>query len=110
MTSVKTLCPDCGEVVLDPQEIELVIYPNGGNDDFYTFICPAGGHRAYKPADVRIVRLLKTAGIEPTERCVHPERSNPDLPALTLKDERRFSRLVQDDDRLAEAVDKLPKE
>lgn len=110
MTTIKTSCPECGEVVLSPEEIELVVFPDGEDDDFYTFVCPIEGHRMYKPADVRVVRLLETGGIKPVERRIHPERPDPDLPALTPEDEREFSWLVQDDGRLAEAVEELIKE
>lgn len=108
MTTFRTACPHCGEISLLPEAIELYTFPEA--TDRYFFDCPECGDRIEKPADVRIVRLLKTGGVEPIDQCEHPERFDPESPPLTPEDFLNFFDLLEDDASLAEAVDKLPKE
>lgn len=109
MTTIRTSCPECGEVELFPEQIELVVFPDGEDSDFYTFVCPIEGHRKYKFADVRVVSLLKKGGIKPVERRAHPEQFDPNSPPLNSEDRREFSELLQNDLRLNEVVSRLEK-
>jgi uncharacterized protein YlaI len=98
MTTIKATCPLCGEVSLGPQDIELRIHPAGDERDFYAFTCPECDDRVRKPADSRIVRLLRTGGVEPIVPRPHPEPGPGDLAPLTHDDLLDFHQLLQRDD------------
>lgn len=98
MTTIKATCPLCGEVSLTPPDLELRVFPDGSDDDFYAFTCPDCGDRIRKPADTRIVRLLRTGGVEPFEPRPHPEAPRTDMPAITRDELLDFHELLQEDD------------
>lgn len=105
MTRIRANCPDCGDVDLQPADIELCIVPSGagevGAGSNYRFSCPDCRETVTKPADERIARLLATGGVEisfgqpqtttltmPVEDGAddgHPESAAPG-PALTYDD------------------------
>ncbi len=63
MTTIKTTCPDCGDVMLGIEELTLLLTPHeaGGT---YTFHCPlCSVHRA-RVAGPRVVMVLLAAGVE----------------------------------------------
>lgn len=68
MTRIRATCPDCGEVDLQPTDIELHIVRGDdgevGNGSSYCFSCPTCTVTVTKPADDRIARLLATGGVE----------------------------------------------
>ncbi|MBW3658943.1 MAG: hypothetical protein KY457_09915 [Actinobacteria bacterium] len=68
MTRIRATCPDCGEIDLQPADIELHIVraDDGevGDGSNYRFSCPACTVLVTKPADERIARLLATGGVE----------------------------------------------
>ncbi|MBW3620898.1 MAG: hypothetical protein KY461_11680 [Actinobacteria bacterium] len=68
MTRIRATCPDCGEVDLQPTDIELRIVRGDdgevGNGSSYRFACPTCTTLVTKPADERIARLLATGGVE----------------------------------------------
>lgn len=64
MTTIKATCPNCGEVTLTPDEVELWIDRSAREDSFYAFTCPTCLCVVRKPADDRVIRLLTTGGVE----------------------------------------------
>jgi predicted RNA-binding Zn-ribbon protein involved in translation (DUF1610 family) len=64
MTTIKATCPTCGEVSLTSEEVELWVDPTSQQDAFYAFTCPDCLCVVRKPADDRVVRLLRTGGVE----------------------------------------------
>jgi predicted RNA-binding Zn-ribbon protein involved in translation (DUF1610 family) len=100
MVTFTASCPLCGKVSLTPQQIELRVFPDGSADDFYAFTCPHCDERIRKPADHRVVRFLRTGGVEPIEAHGHPETPPPGLPPLTRDDLVDFRELLGRTDRL----------
>lgn len=82
MVAIKTTCPTCGDVSLTSNDIELRVFPDSAQEDFYAFDCPDCSRRVRKHADDRVIRLLRTGGVEPVEAALHPERSAPNLPSI----------------------------
>lgn len=116
MTRIRATCPSCGEVELRPDEIELQVVGTGPEDvregSTYRFDCPACCDEIFKPADIRIARLLTSGGVPVTctgdpvteaivarelARIVHPEGIVVG-PALTTDDLLDFHELLQTDD------------
>lgn len=64
MVIIKTTCPNCGEVDLTADKVQLRI-AIGGVGSSYAFDCPACSDRIRKPADSRVVQLLIQGGIAP---------------------------------------------
>lgn len=63
MTTIKTTCPDCGDVMLGIDGLRLLLTPDetGGT---YTFDCPlCHVHRA-RDAGARVVMVLLAAGVD----------------------------------------------
>lgn len=107
MTTIKATCPTCGEVSLTSEDVELRVFPDGAHEDFYAFDCPDCAQRVRKPADARVVRLLRTGGVEPTEAADHPEQPPQDLPPITRDELLDIHELLQRDDWLDAAVGAL---
>lgn len=104
MTTIKATCPTCGEVSLTSDEVELRVFPDGAQEDFYAFDCPDCAQRVRKPADARVVRLLRTGGVEPSETASHPEQPPQGLPPITRDELLEFHELLQRDDWLDAAI------
>lgn len=96
MTRIRATCPECGEVDLQPSDIELRIVRGDdgevGDGSNYRFSCPTCTVLVTKPADERIARLLATGGVEisierdalsvaTTERAVDDRPPHPESPA-----------------------------
>lgn len=64
MTTIRALCPTCGEVGLIPDEIELRIDGADASSSFYAFSCPSCFRTVHKPADERVARLLIVGGVK----------------------------------------------
>ena len=62
MTTIRTTCPECGEVDMTPEAIVLTVQPSAG-EGAYRFDCPSCGEAVQKPADRKIVALLVSAGV-----------------------------------------------
>lgn len=83
MTTIKTNCPNCGEVDLTPADIELHADGGPGPGSFYAFGCPDCRQVVHKQADERVARLLMSAGVT----CITlPRDRRADLPAFTYDD------------------------
>lgn len=98
MATIKATCPACGEVSLTPDDLELWIFPDEADADFYAFDCPDCEQRVEKPADARIVGLLRTGGVEPRQAAAHPEAPPDGLPPITHDELLDFHQLLQRDD------------
>ena len=80
MTRIRATCPDCGEIELQPDDIELRIIGNDPEDvrdgSTYVFCCPNGDDEVAKPADARIARLLVSGGVQ--VQCLAPNATAGD--------------------------------
>src|SRR5919201_1329557 len=63
VTTIRTTCPQCGEVDMSPEAILLSIRDRAGEGS-YRFSCPTCMHTVEKPADRKVVALLLSAGVE----------------------------------------------
>lgn len=98
MTTIKATCPECGEVSLRPADVELRVFAASEEQDYYAFACPECGDRIHKSADARIIRLLRTGGVEPVETATHPEHPPAGLPPITRDELLDFHEFLQRDD------------
>lgn len=57
---IKTSCALCGDVELNPEEIELFLTDNG---DHYRFRCPLCGQNASRPSTKRLTSILMSSGV-----------------------------------------------
>lgn len=95
MTRIRATCPDCGEVDLQPADIELHIVRGDdgevGSGSNYRFACPDCTVLVTKPADERTARLLATGGVEisierrelavaTVDRAAELRRNHPEAP------------------------------
>lgn len=111
MTTIRALCPDCGEIDLRPTQVELEIVRDAAGDvtgrSVYRFVCPSCDDLVTKPADGRIARLLATGGVPvveadadrdvPGDAAGHPEQP-PTGPAFTSRDLSALHELLGSDD------------
>jgi hypothetical protein len=63
MTTIRTTCPECGEVDMGPESILLSVR-RGGAEGTYRFVCPEFLGSVEKRADRKIVALLVSAGVD----------------------------------------------
>ena len=100
MTSIRTNRPRCGEVEMQADVIMLTVEQASG-EGMYSFVCPVCEDLVEKPADRKIVSLLKSVGVEISEReeasSELPE-TRPDGPPFTLDDVIDFHFLLAGDD------------
>jgi predicted RNA-binding Zn-ribbon protein involved in translation (DUF1610 family) len=99
MTSIRTNCPRCGEVEMRADVILLTVEPHSG-EGTYSFVCPSCDDLVEKPADRKIVSLLKSVGVDVAERQnpVVKVETRPEGPAFTLDDVIDFHFLLGRDD------------
>jgi predicted RNA-binding Zn-ribbon protein involved in translation (DUF1610 family) len=107
MTTIRTTCPQCGEVDMTPEAILLSIRDRAGEGS-YRFACPTCQNTIEKPADRKVVALLLSAGVElaePAQAILEdapaslPE-AHPPGPPFTTDDLISFHFLLQDDHQL----------
>ena len=82
--------------------IELTVDRDTG-EGIYSFVCPACDDLVEKPADKKIVSLLRSVGVEFAEHEGEheaPLEEKPDGPAFTLDDVIDFHFLLATDDWL----------
>jgi rRNA maturation protein Nop10 len=86
MTTIRSSCPRCGDVDMEPDRVRLVERERME----YTFTCPVCGDFIVKAADTRIVNLLRGAGVQWSDAGKdapkHPELFDADAPPLTIDD------------------------
>jgi predicted RNA-binding Zn-ribbon protein involved in translation (DUF1610 family) len=110
MTTIRTTCPQCGEVDMSPEAILLSIRDRAGEGS-YRFACPTCTHTIEKPADRKVVALLLSAGVELDEQRREAEEAardemaalepRPDGPPLSVDDLITFHFLLEDDEELS---------
>jgi hypothetical protein len=61
-TQIKATCPECGEVNLTPDDVQLMVC-TVQTLSYYAFDCGGCVRQVRKPADDRIVSLLKSGGV-----------------------------------------------
>ncbi|MEX0757503.1 MAG: hypothetical protein WD532_04745 [Acidimicrobiia bacterium] len=62
MTTIKTTCHDCGDVELAPGDLVLELEP-GESEGTYRFSCPECGDTQRRPANSRVVSVLRATGV-----------------------------------------------
>jgi hypothetical protein len=62
MTTIRTMCPVCGEVELLPGELSLELTALSGTGS-YCFECPSCGDPQRRPANHRVVSILLATGV-----------------------------------------------
>jgi hypothetical protein len=109
MTTIRTKCPECGDVDLGTDAIAMSLAPDGDQGE-YAFTCPVCMLQVSKPASRRTAALLIAAGVEPSEledAATTPEVAFDDLspdptaPTLTLDDVIEFHFALEDDTSIA---------
>lgn len=103
MTTIRANCPQCGEVELPSLSIVLEIAP-GEEEGTYTFVCPVCEQSVEKPADRRIVLLLRSAGVTIAEDDLDGATAERHGPPLTLDDLIDFHFMLQRDDWFADLL------
>lgn len=63
MTTIKTTCPDCGDVMLGIDGLQLLLTPHASGGT-YTFRCPLCQAERARPAGARVVMVLLAAGVD----------------------------------------------
>ena len=81
-TNIRANCPNCAEVDLTAEDIHLELSDADGESGFYCFVCPKCATDVTKPADSRIIELLKSGGV----RAIRLERGKPGDPMFTYDD------------------------
>lgn len=71
MTTVRTTCPACGQVDLQPEDIYLFEEPD--LQIKYSFTCPVCEVVRAKRTDPKVLALLMSVGIEIHRSAVHNE-------------------------------------
>ena len=77
MTTIRTTCPQCGEVDMGPESILLSVR-RGGSEGTYRFVCPECLGSVEKRADRKIVALLVSAGVDVSD-AAHRVQAELDL-------------------------------
>ena len=116
MTVILTICPNCGEVTVSPEDILLHVLP-GGRQGVYSFSCPTCTDDVEKRANRKVMALLVSAGVEVEDRTNHPSNlppaepdprgSLPQGPAFTLDDLIDFHFLLLDDRFIEDFLDEF---
>lgn len=81
-------------------DVILLTVEPGSGEGTYSFVCPSCEDLVEKPADRKIVGLLKSVGVDVAERGAPalPLEAQPDGPPLTLDDVIDFHFLLGRDD------------
>lgn len=82
VTTIRAKCPRCGEVELSAESILLNV-SQSGDGGTYTFLCPSCEESVEKPADRRVVMLLRSAGVQISRESAP---GGSEHPPLTLDD------------------------
>lgn len=87
--TIKASCPHCGDVSLTPDEVLLELLAPTASErargDTYAFTCPDCAQEVRKPADERIVQLLRSGGVPVRQVEPYPERL-PDIAGPLTRD------------------------
>jgi hypothetical protein len=101
-TQIKATCPDCGEVNLTPEDVQLMVC-TVQTLSYYAFDCGGCVRQVRKPADDRIVTLLKSGGVRVQRWRIPAEAlEEKNGPAVGYDDVLDFALAVGDTDYLAD--------
>jgi hypothetical protein len=101
-TQIKATCPDCGEVNLTPEDVQLMVC-TVQTLSYYAFDCGGCVRQVRKPADDRIVSLLRSGGVRVQRWRVPAEALEPKSgPAVGYDDVLDFALALGDTDYLAD--------
>ncbi len=101
---LRTKCPNCGDVEMDPDRVSMRLASSGDRGD-YAFTCPACRKHVSKPVTRAIATVLLSAGVqpsglgEPDSSSSEPAEEAPPqhAPPLTLDDLIAFHFALEDD-------------
>jgi predicted RNA-binding Zn-ribbon protein involved in translation (DUF1610 family) len=62
MTTIRAICPHCGEVTLPSSHVEVQVCAQT-QEGSYSFSCPACSTRVSRDADRRVVQILVSGGV-----------------------------------------------
>ncbi len=103
MTTIKVTCPDCGDIDLEPADLELSVTPSWAT---YTFLCIDCGEAVSKPADAEVVDLLSSAGVRTVT--IPAEALEPRSgAAINYDDVLDFALALRDDARIHRSLGHL---
>jgi predicted RNA-binding Zn-ribbon protein involved in translation (DUF1610 family) len=115
MANIRANCPTCGKVDMSAEAISLEV-AGDADEGHYAFRCPDCGAEVVKPADRKVVALLRSAGVgtngapgaplqeEPPSLPLEDRNPRPDAPAFTLDDLIDLHFLLEDHAWLAEEL------
>lgn len=104
MTTIKASCPCCGDVVLTPAQVRLVVCTVPGWS-YYRFTCTGCREEVRKPAGDDVVRLLTSGGVVAEAWTVPAEALEAhDGPAIGWDDVLDFALWLDRADLLAAAA------
>jgi hypothetical protein len=101
-TQIKATCPDCGEVNLTPDDVRLMVC-SVQSLSYYAFDCVGCVRQIRKPADDRIVSLLRSGGVRVQRWTVPAEAlEEKNGPSLAYDDLLDFALGLSNTDFLAD--------
>ena len=62
MTTIRAICPRCGEVTITSAEMEVQVCAQT-QEGSYTFACPACTQPVHRDADRHVVQILVSGGV-----------------------------------------------
>jgi hypothetical protein len=96
-TQIKATCPDCGDINLTPDDIRLMICNNDQTLSHYIFDCSGCVEQIRKPADDRVISLLRSGGVRMRFWCVPAEAlEEKPGPAIGYDDLLEYGLLKED--------------
>jgi hypothetical protein len=98
MAIINVNCPDCGDLKLSPQQLQIqVCSANEGST--YSFLCPGCRLIVNKGAEQRVVELLVSAGVRVVSWDLPAELSEPHYgPAISYDDLLTFHFELESED------------
>ena len=96
MATVRTSCPDCGDVEFTTHDIKVEVSGDDGSGS-YRFSCPGCASTVVKSAEPRTIDLLLASGVEQ----VYP---------LTASQVEEFANDIRDGSKFEDAFEQLVRE
>ena len=94
MTTIRAICPRCGEVTLPSSAMEVQVCAQT-QEGSYTFSCPVCSEPVRRDADRRVVQILVSGGVKVRVWQIPAEISEPKSgPSITWDDVLDFHILL----------------
>ena len=107
MATIRASCSDCGDVELTTSDVTVRVCTHD-NSGTYSFRCPDCEMTVVKPAEPRTVDLLVASGVKLQAWDLPAEMSEVhEGDPISHEDLLEFHQLLNDDDELTAAVDRL---